>query len=206
MNRFGFIKLVLVFVLAVNLTASSSIKFNSFDDDKVLIKELQKGGYSFYFRHSKTLRTKRLKEIDLNDCSTQRNLSVEGKILAKEVAKYLKTLNIKIDKVLSSPYCRAKDTASYMFSRVNIDDSLSYSMYDNEKIKLSKKEGLKSILLRKPKVGFNSIAISHTSNLQDLAKIWLKHELGLAIFKAQNDGTLKHIATINPDQWENINK
>ena len=206
MNKFKLIKIILLLAIAVNLTASSSIKFNIFENDNILIKELQKGGYSFYFRHSKTLRIKRLKEIDLNDCSTQRNLSPEGKILAKKVGKYLKTLNIKIDKVLSSPYCRAKDTASYMFSRVNIDDSLSYSMYDNEKIKLSKKEGLKSILLRKPKVGFNSIAISHTSNLQDMANIWLKHELGLAIFKVQNDGTLKHIATINPEQWESLSK
>ncbi len=206
MNKFRFIKIILVFLLAVNLSASSSIKFNIFKNESVLIKELQKGGYSFYFRHSKTLRTKRLREINLDDCSTQRNLSLEGIILAKKIGKYLETLNIKIDEVLSSPYCRAKDTATYMFGRVKVDDSLSYSMYDTEKIKDLKIKGLKSILLNKPKSGFNNIAFSHTSNLQDFAEIWLKYELGLAIFKAQKNGTLKHIATINPDQWENLNK
>ena len=206
MNKFSLVKIILLSVLAVNLTASSLIKFNSFKDDKVLIQELQKGGYSFYFRHSKTLRTKRLKEIDLSDCSTQRNLSEEGKILAKTIGEHLKTLNIKIDKVLSSPYCRAKDTAMYMFNRIKIDDNLSYSMYDDKRTKLLKANGLKSILLNKPKIGFNSVAISHTSNLQDFARIWLKKELGLAIFKIQEDGTLKYIATINPNDWKKLLK
>lgn len=196
-----------IFILCTTSAfASSSIKFNSFNDDKLLLQELQKGGYSFYFRHSKTIRAKRFKKIVLSDCSTQRNLSPQGIELAKQLSKHLKELEIKIDKVHTSPYCRAKDTALHVFGKFSINDGVSYSMYDDKAAKRIKADALKKLLETNPKKGFNNVVVSHTSNLQDLKKIWLKEELGLAIFKRQKDGSLKHIATINPKDWEVFTK
>ena len=51
----------------------------------------------------------------MNDCSTQRNLSEEGKKQAKFIGKFFIKNEIKIDKVLSSEWCRCKETAKIAF-------------------------------------------------------------------------------------------
>ena len=51
----------------------------------------------------------------IKDCKTQRNLSQEGVRQSKKIGKLFKQNQIKIDKVLSSQWCRCKDTAKYAF-------------------------------------------------------------------------------------------
>ena len=51
----------------------------------------------------------------INDCSTQRNLSQEGINQSKKIGKLFKENQIKIHQVLSSQWCRCKDTAKYAF-------------------------------------------------------------------------------------------
>ena len=51
----------------------------------------------------------------IKDCKTQRNLSKEGINQSKTIGKLFKKNEIKIDKVLSSQWCRCKDTAKYAF-------------------------------------------------------------------------------------------
>ena len=51
----------------------------------------------------------------INDCKTQRNLSEEGINQSKKIGKLFKINQIKIDQVLSSQWCRCKDTAKYAF-------------------------------------------------------------------------------------------
>jgi len=50
----------------------------------------------------------------LDDCSTQRNLSPEGREDAAAIGKRLKAEGIAFAKVLSSPWCRCIDTAKLM--------------------------------------------------------------------------------------------
>ena len=51
----------------------------------------------------------------IKDCKTQRNLSKEGIDQSKKIGKLFKINQIKIDQVLSSQWCRCKDTAKYAF-------------------------------------------------------------------------------------------
>ena len=51
----------------------------------------------------------------LKDCKTQRNLSVEGIEQSKRIGKLFNENKINIDIVLSSQWCRCKDTAKYAF-------------------------------------------------------------------------------------------
>ena len=53
--------------------------------------------------------------FNLKDCKTQRNLSKEGIKQSKKIGKLFKINQIKIDQVLSSQWCRCKDTAKYAF-------------------------------------------------------------------------------------------
>ena len=51
----------------------------------------------------------------IKDCKTQRNLSKEGIDQSKKIGKLFEKNQIKIDQVLSSQWCRCKDTAKYAF-------------------------------------------------------------------------------------------
>jgi phosphohistidine phosphatase SixA len=53
--------------------------------------------------------------FDILNCASQRNLNSEGITQSKRIRKFFKENNIKIDKVLSSEWCRCKDTAKYAF-------------------------------------------------------------------------------------------
>ena len=51
----------------------------------------------------------------LNDCKTQRNLNLTGIKQSKKIGKLFKKNNVHVDQVLSSQWCRCKDTAKYAF-------------------------------------------------------------------------------------------
>ena len=51
----------------------------------------------------------------IEDCKTQRNLSLEGINQSKKIGKLFKKNQIKISQVLSSQWCRCKETAKYAF-------------------------------------------------------------------------------------------
>ena len=54
--------------------------------------------------------------FNIQDCKTQRNLSKEGIDQSKKIGKLFKKNQIKIDQVLSSQWCRCKDTAKFAFN------------------------------------------------------------------------------------------
>ena len=49
------------------------------------------------------------------DCNTQRNLNNKGVSQSKKIGKLFKKNKVPIDQVLSSQWCRCKDTAKYAF-------------------------------------------------------------------------------------------
>jgi len=54
--------------------------------------------------------------FDISNCASQRNLSKEGITQSKNIGKFFSENNIQIDKVLSSEWCRCKQTAKYAFN------------------------------------------------------------------------------------------
>ena len=51
----------------------------------------------------------------INDCKTQRNLNRTGINQSKKIGKLFKKNKVSVDQVLSSQWCRCKDTAKYAF-------------------------------------------------------------------------------------------
>ena len=52
----------------------------------------------------------------LSNCASQRNLNTEGINQSKRIGKFFLENSIIIDKVLSSQWCRCKQTAEYAFN------------------------------------------------------------------------------------------
>ncbi len=78
-------------------------------------KPAKDGDKIILIRHSKAPGFGDPPGFNIDDCSTQRNLSDEGINQSKRIGKLFIKNQIKIDQVLTSQWCRCKDTAKYAF-------------------------------------------------------------------------------------------
>jgi len=89
-------------------------------------------GYVLLLRHTLAPGVGDPENFKLNDCSTQRNLSQVGREDAKSVGDWLKRRDIKIARVESSRWCRAKETAQLLdIGRVRLNPNLD-SLFDSQ--------------------------------------------------------------------------
>ena len=109
-----------IFITFIFLTCSVKA-----DLDKNLIEEFQHGGKLIFIRHAYAPGSGDPQNFNLNDCSTQRNLSEEGREQAKLIGKFFKENHIKVDKVLSSEWCRCKETAKIAFRNFSTNSFLN---------------------------------------------------------------------------------
>ena len=105
-----FIKFFLLILLSFNI----SVKANSNDEIQSLLKE---GKKLIFIRHAIAPGGGDPLDFDILKCETQRNLSIEGIEQSKNIGKFFSENNIKIDKVLSSEWCRCKQTAQHAFDK-----------------------------------------------------------------------------------------
>ena len=87
---------------------------NAFSDDEIL-KSLKEGKKLVFIRHAIAPGNGDPNNFDINDCNTQRNLDKNGIEQSKKIGHFFQNTEIKGDKVLSSEWCRCKDTAKYAF-------------------------------------------------------------------------------------------
>ena len=115
--------LATVFSLLFSLTAQSSLA------NELLIWDKLQGsapkGYVLLMRHSYAPGVGDPDNFKLNDCSTQRNLSDVGRQDAKDVGEWLQRREIKIFRVETSRWCRAKETAQLLgIGKVRLNKNL----------------------------------------------------------------------------------
>ena len=95
------------------------------DLNKNLMNQLKDGGNLIFIRHAYAPGSGDPANFNLNDCSTQRNLSDEGRNQAKLIGEFFKKNKIEIDKVLSSEWCRCKETAKIAFRNFSTNSFLN---------------------------------------------------------------------------------
>ena len=99
--------IIIIFAASTNeIKASSDIQ---------ILDNLKKGGNLIFIRHAYAPGGGDPSNFDINDCSTQRNLSDEGRNQSKKIGAFFKKNKIPIDLVISSEWCRCKETASIAF-------------------------------------------------------------------------------------------
>jgi Histidine phosphatase superfamily (branch 1) len=89
-----------------------------------LVDRLRAGGLAIVIRHGRTDSAQDADPIDVADCSTQRNLSAQGRAESEAMGAAIRELGIPIGYVLSSVYCRAMDTGRLAFGRVEAADAI----------------------------------------------------------------------------------
>jgi len=84
-------------------------------DGQPLLDALRHGGYVIVMRHATTEAKPDAPRVDLADCATQRNLTYDGRTMARSIGSAFDQLKIRLGRVVSSPFCRAEDTAALAF-------------------------------------------------------------------------------------------
>ena len=78
---------------------------------------LRNGGAVFAMRHALAPGTFDPPGFRLDECSTQRNLSDEGRAQARRIGAWFEARSLRPARVRSSPLCRCVDTATLAFGR-----------------------------------------------------------------------------------------
>ena len=102
------IKIILFLLISFN----TSLKANSEDNVQNILNE---GGKLIFIRHAYAQGGGDPDNFDISNCASQRNLNEDGIEQSKRIGIFFLEKNIMIDKILSSEWCRCKQTAKYAF-------------------------------------------------------------------------------------------
>tara|TARA_B100001758_G_scaffold152029_1_gene130984 strand:+ start:46 stop:597 length:552 start_codon:yes stop_codon:yes gene_type:complete len=117
-------------ILAILFIGILNFSNNALSDDRIL-NSLKEGKKLIFIRHAIAPGNGDPNNFNIKDCSTQRNLNKNGIKQSKKIGLFFKKNKIKIDKILSSEWCRCIDTAKYAFENFDTFDALN-SFYDEK--------------------------------------------------------------------------
>ena len=125
-------------ILVIFVILTNGIKA---DSDNQILDNLKKGGNLIFIRHAYAPGGGDPDNFDIKDCSTQRNLNDEGREQSKKIGVFFKENDIPISLVISSEWCRCKETAYIAFKDFETKDFLN-SFYSaqfakNKKIQIN---------------------------------------------------------------------
>ena len=98
------LKVILFFIISFQLNASEQSWKIAQEGDKIIL-----------IRHSLAPGGGDPTGFKIDDCKTQRNLNRTGINQSKKIGKLFKKNKVPVDQVLSSQWCRCKDTAKHAF-------------------------------------------------------------------------------------------
>ena len=149
---------LLRFFIIIFISLTSPVKA---DLNKKLIIQLEEGGKLIFIRHAYAPGSGDPDNFNLNDCSTQRNLSKEGQRQAEYIGEFFRNNKVKIDKVLSSEWCRCKETAKIAFKNFSTNSFLN-SFYSSKFAK-NKDKQIKALkeYIKKFKSDKNLVLVTH---------------------------------------------
>lgn len=134
-----------------------------------LLGLLRNGGYILYARHGEATVGEDRPDLNFQDCATQRNLSGYGRTQAVYYGELLRSLRIPVNlPVISSPFCRAVETARLAFGWRNVEvDPFWYDVYRLSGNISSLEQNrilseLASELATPPPPGKNTVIIAHS--------------------------------------------
>jgi phosphohistidine phosphatase SixA len=169
-----------------------------------LLDALRAGGHVIYFRHGMTDQSQRDTDTtNLENCETQRNLSEEGRAQAQAMGEAIRALGIPIGRVLSSNYCRARDTARLAFGDAEILPELVNSPILDPPAREAAAAVLRRLIVTPPPDGTNTVIVSHIPNLIDVSFIPLNTEAEAAIFWPNEQGTYL-VTRLLPTEWSQL--
>jgi len=129
---------------------------------------LRNGGQVILINHADAPGTSEPVNFDIEDCSTQRNLSDRGRQQARRMGALFEARAAPIEKVLTSRYCRARDTARLAFEDIEIEDFEALDSFaDHPESKDAQTTAVRERILAHSGAG-NLVMVTHQANITAL--------------------------------------
>ena len=134
-----------------------------------LWNDLRKGGYVLLIRHADAPGTFDPPGFQLGVCSTQRNLSEEGRAQSKRLGELFRFKNVPIAQVFSSEWCRCIDTATLAFGadKVKTWPAISSPRGGDDKQRQKNIEAVRQ-RISSASLKTNMALVTHMFNIQDI--------------------------------------
>ena len=149
--------------LLLNVLIFSLFSFHSYSLEQNW-KPAQEGNKIILIRHSLAPGGGDPVGFKINDCKTQRNLNLIGINQSKRIGKLFKKNKVPIDQVLSSEWCRCKDTAKYAFGNYKEFTALNSTFqFPNNKNEADQLKELYHFVKKWNGKGKNLVLVTHYS-------------------------------------------
>ena len=167
-----------------------------------LADQLRRGGVILVIRHAATDQSKPDQNpVDLNDCGTQRNLSAEGRRDAKLIGQSARRLELRIGAVLSSRFCRTRETARLAFGRATISPALLNTITSEHDAAWRRQIRAARVLFgTKPAPGRVTVLVTHGVVVGDVTGHSLEEGETL-VFRPLGNSKFRLVGRILPRAW-----
>src|SRR5262249_39237021 len=173
------------------------------------VNALRDGGHVIVFRHGATHQDQADTDpLNLKNVVQQRQLSDDGRALAKSIGEALHTLRIPVGQVRTSLFQRAIDTGTLMGFG---DVKASADFTEGGLVVTPIENNRRAAALRKaagtmPPAGTNVIVVTHKPNILDaFGKDWFDVREGEAsVFKPDGNGGYKLIVRVQVGDWSKL--
>jgi phosphohistidine phosphatase SixA len=173
--------------------------------DPKLAGQLQRGGLVLAIRHAATDFSKPDQDpVVLTDCRTQRNLSAQGRADARAIGRGVRRLRLRIATVLSSPFCRTKETARLAFGRAAVSGALLNTVSSAHDARWRTQiRGVRRLLGRRPLGRSLTILVTHGSVVGDATGHTLEEGETL-VFRPRGSSRFTLIGRILAREWSTL--
>jgi phosphohistidine phosphatase SixA len=148
----------------------------SAEDSRELVPALKQGGYVVVFRHGATDDSQKdVYPFNFDDMKAQRQLSEQGREMARQVGAAIRKLGIPVGEVYTSKLNRAIETGKLLSGRdVKPVDALTDSSAGSASAMSNPAGGnakaglaLQELTKAAPKAGTNTFIVTHKTNITD---------------------------------------
>ncbi len=161
--------------------------------------EALKQGNIILFRHANAPGVGDPPNFLVSDCSTQRNLDEVGRTQSKRIGEYLQFNGVKVHRVITSQWCRCKETAALAFSNLTAEarqENPAFNSFFNERQDEPKQTESAKALLMEWKGPGTLVVVTHQVNITALTGIFPQSGEGIVLQKQGNQ--LKVVGRITP--------
>lgn len=148
-------------------------------------------GYVLLMRHALAPGVGDPENFKLGDCSTQRNLSDEGRQDAREIGEWLKRRDVPILRVESSRWCRARETAELLgIGKVRANKNLDSLFEDADPIGDPQTANIRKRIVDHRQTRGLLVMVGHFVNVSALTGVGLESGEGVLV-RANSRGEIK---------------
>lgn len=159
--------------------------------------ELARPGAIVLFRHATAPGVGDPPAFKLDDCATQRNLDERGRAEARKLGEQFRARKIAVGSVLTSQWCRTRETARLAFGGQVRDEPAFNSFFRLPAERRDAQTEQARALLARWRGPGALVVVTHQVNIQALAGVGAASAEGVVVRPAA-DGSIRVVATLGP--------